>query len=46
MKLKATVALLALILTLAPSALAIQPDSGGWYHTGTPSGRRPWSSSP
>ncbi len=25
---------LAASTTLAPSALAIQPDSGGWYHTG------------
>ena len=32
MKLAAIFALA--LLTLAPSALAIQPDAGGWYHTG------------
>ena len=32
MKLSVTLALIA--LTLAPSALAIQPDASGWYHTG------------
>jgi predicted butyrate kinase (DUF1464 family) len=29
-----TFALMLASMTLAPSALAIQPDSGGWYHTG------------